>query len=395
MAIARQRGDDAAGGRPRHRAARRRAGDQLRHERGRRPRTSCAHDFVATASDGSAHLPGRRRPAPPPRLRHLPPQDPLRPGREGPHARAGDPLVLGPAGRDPRPARPRRRSAPGRIADVVVFDPTTFRDAATFDDPTRYAPGVAYLFVNGVAAIAEGKSAGHARRAGRCGSTTDGPADLILKVGRIWTGDRDRPWAEAVAARGGVIVAVGTAGRGRAVPGAEDPRRRPPRRLRDAGPDRRPRPPRPSLGAEPRGGRPAGRRLARGGRAPGQGPDRRDARRRLDHGPELGPEPLARRRVPDRRRARRRRARPPGLAPPGRRPRRLGQLRGDAAGRGHRRDRRPPPTARSSATRTGSPTGVFIDGAMGLVGRVVPGRREADIDAADPRRPGARASRPG
>ena len=31
-----------------------------------------------------------------------------------------------------------------------------FRDAATFDEPTRYAPGVKYLFVNGVALIEEG-----------------------------------------------------------------------------------------------------------------------------------------------------------------------------------------------------------------------------------------------
>ena len=38
------------------------------------------------------------------------------------------------------------------------------------------------------------------------------PADLILKVGRIWTGDPDRPWAEAIAARSGEIVAVGAAG---------------------------------------------------------------------------------------------------------------------------------------------------------------------------------------
>ena len=34
-------------------------------------------------------------------------------------------------------------------------------------------------------------------------------ADLIVKVKRVWTGDRANPWAEAVAARGGVIAAVG------------------------------------------------------------------------------------------------------------------------------------------------------------------------------------------
>ncbi|MBV8557190.1 MAG: amidohydrolase family protein, partial [Planctomycetaceae bacterium] len=43
------------------------------------------------------------------------------------------------------------------------------------------------------------------------GTVVDGPADLILKLGRIWTGDRDAPWAKALVARSGVIVAVGTA----------------------------------------------------------------------------------------------------------------------------------------------------------------------------------------
>ena len=38
----------------------------------------------------------------------------------------------------------------------------------------------------------------------------DGPADLIVRVKRIWTGDRANPWAEALAARGGAIAAVGT-----------------------------------------------------------------------------------------------------------------------------------------------------------------------------------------
>ncbi len=58
----------------------------------------------------------RRRPAPPARLRHVSPQDPLRPRRASPLARAGDPFLLGLARRDPGPARaghhPRRGLSP-------------------------------------------------------------------------------------------------------------------------------------------------------------------------------------------------------------------------------------------------------------------------------------------
>jgi N-acyl-D-aspartate/D-glutamate deacylase len=46
------------------------------------------------------------------------------------------------------------------FADVVVFDPRTFRDTATFDQPHQYAPGVRYLFVNGRLAIDEGRFTG-------------------------------------------------------------------------------------------------------------------------------------------------------------------------------------------------------------------------------------------
>ena len=45
----------------------------------------------------------------------------------------------------------------GYYADVVAFDPATFRDKATFDEPHQYAPGVRYLFVNGKLAIDAGK----------------------------------------------------------------------------------------------------------------------------------------------------------------------------------------------------------------------------------------------
>lgn len=47
----------------------------------------------------------------------------------------------------------------GVVADVVVLDPVSFRDRATFESPHRASTGVAWLFVNGRPAILDGELA--------------------------------------------------------------------------------------------------------------------------------------------------------------------------------------------------------------------------------------------
>jgi N-acyl-D-amino-acid deacylase len=48
----------------------------------------------------------------------------------------------------------------GMWADVVVFDPETVRDVATFDDPNRLSEGMEYVLINGVLVIESGKMSG-------------------------------------------------------------------------------------------------------------------------------------------------------------------------------------------------------------------------------------------
>ena len=303
--------------------------------------------------------------------------------------------MLGPAGRDPRPARPRR-DPPRRVRRPRRLRPGDVPRHRHVRRPDALRPGRRRICSSTASPRSPDGQAGTkaSSRAGRCGCTKDGPADLILKLGRIWTGDRAQPL-----------------GRGRRRPRRGDRRGRhgatdvarfrgPKTRVVDR-PDAFAMPGLidahghiESLGASQDEVDLRGVDRARRGRAAGQGADRRDARRLLDHGPELGPEPLARRRVPDRGGARRRRARPAGLAhaastatPAGPTPRRCGGPRS-------RKDAKAPSDGQILRDTDGQPTGVFIDGAMGLVGRVIPG---ADARPTSKRRilAGAGACAPG
>jgi N-acyl-D-amino-acid deacylase len=56
--------------------------------------------------------------------------------------------------------RQRGRLEPGYFADVVVFDPGTITDHATFSEPHQYASGVVHVFVNGEQVVRDGEHTG-------------------------------------------------------------------------------------------------------------------------------------------------------------------------------------------------------------------------------------------
>jgi N-acyl-D-aspartate/D-glutamate deacylase len=69
-------------------------------------------------------------------------------------------MSLGPAQRLERRApifKKKGRVQPGADADLAVFDPGKVIDRSTYQDPTRPSEGFAYVLVDGVAVVKEGK----------------------------------------------------------------------------------------------------------------------------------------------------------------------------------------------------------------------------------------------
>ncbi|MEU6236808.1 D-aminoacylase [Kitasatospora sp. NPDC047058] len=61
--------------------------------------------------------------------------------------------------------------APGHHADLVLFDPQTVRDTATFEQPRLPATGIEHVYVNGTAVVRQGRTTG--ARPGRALRRTD------------------------------------------------------------------------------------------------------------------------------------------------------------------------------------------------------------------------------
>jgi N-acyl-D-amino-acid deacylase len=54
----------------------------------------------------------------------------------------------------------RGRLQPGLLADVVIFDPKTIADRATYEQPHQYAVGMRHVYVNGAQVLRDGEHTG-------------------------------------------------------------------------------------------------------------------------------------------------------------------------------------------------------------------------------------------
>jgi N-acyl-D-amino-acid deacylase len=115
--------------------------------------------WVATASDGGARIPGNEQPHPrnfgtfSRKIGLYAIKEKVLPLSAAIRSSSGLPAdILG--------LTDRGYLRTGLAADIVVFDPKTLIDRATYDQPQQYSAGVVHLFVNGIPAIADGTATG-------------------------------------------------------------------------------------------------------------------------------------------------------------------------------------------------------------------------------------------
>ncbi len=122
-------------------------------------RLAMRQPWVATASDGSARIPDNTKPHPrsygcfPRKIGRYALEWGIISLEHAVRSSSGLPAdILG--------LTDRGYIQPGKVADLVVFDPDRFRDRATFEQPHQYSEGVFYLFVNGELVIDRGRYTG-------------------------------------------------------------------------------------------------------------------------------------------------------------------------------------------------------------------------------------------
>jgi N-acyl-D-aspartate/D-glutamate deacylase len=115
--------------------------------------------YVMTGSDGSAQILGDALPHPrsygtfPRKIRRYVLEKNLLTMEEAIQSASGLPAqMLG--------FTNRGQIKEGYIADVVVFDPETIADKATFDDPHQYSEGILHVLISGVSVIKNGEFTG-------------------------------------------------------------------------------------------------------------------------------------------------------------------------------------------------------------------------------------------
>lgn len=139
--------------------------------------------WVATASDGSARVPGATVPHPrsygtfPRKIGHYSLREKVIPLEQAIHSATGLPArILG--------LEKRGYLRTGYAADVIVLDPERISDTATFEEPHRFSRGIVHVFVNGRPAISGGTPTGALvgralRRPGSASSTAAVAASAV------------------------------------------------------------------------------------------------------------------------------------------------------------------------------------------------------------------------